>query len=189
MSRHFVAFVILAVTGALLLPDTSWAAAGGLRAGGATAGRFLRTPFIVHRNARAGVLRPGREGVAMPRFGHTRPAAHVRIPPAATGAFSTSRLVRLNHRGYINGWVLPITSGGDSAYIGTPYDPADAIPVYAPPVYAPPFAEDTEAPVQRSLLPRLTNAREETATPDACRSERVTVPASEGEREILVVRC
>ena len=33
----------------------------------------------------------------------------------------------------------------------------------------------------------LLRPREENA--DACRSERVTVPAAEGEREITVVRC
>jgi hypothetical protein len=36
-------------------------------------------------------------------------------------------------------------------------------------------------------MPRLSSAREEGQ--DACRSERVTVPAGEGEREITVVRC
>lgn len=192
MSRNFVALTGLAVAGALLLPDTSWGL-GGMRGGGGgmRAGGFLRAaPVIVNRNPRAGILHRGAPGMARPHFRSTvtgspfHAARHLRLPRQATGAFSTSNVYRLSHRGYISGWLFPITTWGDSSYIGTPYDPAETIPVYAP--YPP---EDLGAPAARPLLPRLTNAGEENANQDACRSEKVTVPASEGEREITVVRC
>jgi len=188
MLRNFVALTILAVTGMLLLPDTS-SAAGGMRAGGGMRGAGFRAPFIVHRNARAGILRQHPRGIAMPRPSHfaprvSLPLSHVRIPPAATSAANYLSRIRLSHRAYISGWSFPLTTSPDAAYIGTPYDPAEAIPVYAP--YLP---ENPPAPAARPLLPRLTNAAEENPNGDACRSERVTVPAAEGEREILVVRC
>ena len=59
----------------------------------------------------------------------------VKIPPAATGAFTFrgSRLVRLDHgRHRKGGLILPVTGYGDFGYFGAPYDPAEAIPVYAP---------------------------------------------------------
>jgi hypothetical protein len=70
-------------------------------------------------------------------------------------------------------------AGGDlgySGYIGMPYDPAEIVPVYGPA----PAAEEPAEPA-RAAAPRAEN--------DACRSERVTVPSSGGEREITVVRC
>jgi len=94
-----------------------------------------------------------------------------------------SHLTRRHHRIYHAGWSFPVTIGGEVDYIGTPYDPAELIPVYGP---APEPAEPATAPTQRAA-PRVSATRED--NPDACRSERVTVPASEGEREITVVRC
>jgi hypothetical protein len=182
MLRNFVALTGLALTGVMLLAEPSLAGFGGVRGGGVRAGGF-RAPVIIHRNARAGLLRQGQSprAVTLPRHHQIAPA-HVRIPPVAQGAFTTTHLFRLNHRAYVNGWVFPVTTYGETGYIGTPYDPAEAIPVYAP--YPP---AEADPPAQRPPMPRLTNAREDNQ--DACRSERVTVPATEGEREILVVRC
>ena len=63
-----------------------------------------------------------------------------------------------------------------------PYDPAEIIPVYGP---AP--AVVRRGRTGRCAARALPRARDENA--DACRSERVTVPAADGEREITVVRC
>ena len=100
--------------------------------------------------------------------------------------------MRRHFRGSIAGYVFPFTSEGygDAPYLGTPYDPADAIPVYTPPsVYSVPADGQDVAPPSRQLAPRQTGLRGENQ--DACRSERVTVPESNGngEREINVVRC
>ena len=67
-----------------------------------------------------------------------------------------------------------------------PYDPAEIIPVYGPP----PAVEEipADAPYAAPTMPpRFSGPRDENA--DACRSERVTVPAADGERAITVVRC
>ena len=101
--------------------------------------------------------------------------------------------MRRHHRGFIAGYGFPFTSEGYGDvpyYLGTPYDPAESIPVYAPPsVYSVPAEDQDAAPPSRRLVPRQSGLREENQ--DACRSERVTVPESSGngEREITVVRC
>jgi hypothetical protein len=149
-------------------------------------------------------------------FFHSGPARAFRhapplIPPSARGfatttparpfatngsnrSFATTtvarpfaHLARRHHRIYHSGWDFPVTFGGDAYpgyYIGTPYDPAEAFPVYGP---APAEDQDpADPPARRApILSRAVNA-----TPgEACRSEQVTVPASEGERTITVVRC
>jgi hypothetical protein len=187
MSRRFVAFAVLALTGAALaVPDPSHAGPGGFRGGGFHAGGIraggFRAPFMP-RGARAGILRTGpgvalRQGAvqlrlpAAPKLAHGLARTTVRAPFA--------RLERQHHRGYYYGYGYPITTYGDTGYYGTPYDPAEAIPVYAPPSI-------TELADPPAPPPRLSSTREDNA--DACRSERVTVPASGGEREITVVRC
>ena len=100
--------------------------------------------------------------------------------------------MRHHHHGTINGYVFPFTTDGydEAPYLGTPYDPAEAIPVYAPAqVYSVPAEDQDAAPPTRRLVPRQSSLRDEVQ--DACRSERVTVPETSGagEREILVVRC
>lgn len=184
MSRRFVAFAVLALVGTVLVvPDPSFAGAGGIR-GGFRAGGF-RAPAIIHRNTRAGILRSGHAAAfrgdvqlrlpAAPRLSHGLARTTVRAPFA--------RLERRHHRRFMSGYyVYPSTIDGDSAYIGTPYDPSEAIPVYGPP----PFA-DLADPPPPFPAPRFSSTREDNQ--EACRSERVTVPASEGEREITVVRC
>lgn len=195
MSRNFVALTILALAGTLLvMPEPSIAGPGGMRGGFAAGG--LRAPMIFHPNARAGILR------ALPRVfpraaalpgGHAFVAGAGRVHGPAAHGFARrtvgdlrSNFVRRHRREVLSGWIYPITTDDESAYIGTPYDPAEAIPVYAPPLVA------DEANPPPAAAPRLSNAaipRDENQ--DACRSERVTVPESkgDGEREIVVVRC
>lgn len=112
----------------------------------------------------------GTVGSPEPRFGRI------------TLAHPRSHLTRRHHRVHHAGWSYPLTVGGEVEYIGVPYDPAEAIPVYGP---APEMGEPASLPAQpaASRLPGPQDSRE------ACPAERVTVPAAEGEREITVVRC
>jgi hypothetical protein len=175
MARHFVAFGLLALAGVLVLPEPVEA---GIRGG--ARGHF-RAPLILQHHPRA-ILRTGRialpHGVALPL--PARPKLH-RGPVRITLAAPWSRLHRLHHGRHLTGWIYPITIGSDAAYVGTPYGPAETIPVYAPQP-----ADETD-PLPPRMTPRLSNAPAENQ--DACRAERVTVPAVEGEREITVVRC
>jgi hypothetical protein len=94
-----------------------------------------------------------------------------------------------HHHRYLSAYVYPFTTWDDGSYIGVPYDPGAAIPVYGPAAVmdpAPAMDPAADPPAPR-LVPRLSSARDENQ--DACRSERVTVPVGEGEREITVVRC
>jgi hypothetical protein len=94
-----------------------------------------------------------------------------------------ARLERRHHHRYVWPYIYPSTTDGDGyGYFGTPYDPLEGIPVYSPPSIT-----DMDAPPPPALAPRMSSTREENG--EACRSERVTVPAAEGEREITVVRC
>lgn len=183
MLRNFVAFAALALGAVLVLPDSSLAGGGGIR-GGFRGG--LRAPFIGHRHVRGGILRtaPFRSGAPLAAPHHLPAALHL---PARNLARTTvrapfARLERRHHQAYIYGSTYPVTTDNDAAYIGTPYDPGEAIPVYAPPSLA--GLADPPAP---PAAPKLSGTRDENQ--DACRSERVTVPAAEGEREITVVRC
>jgi hypothetical protein len=88
------------------------------------------------------------------------------------------KFARRHHGAYYTGWSFPVTYAGEEPiYIGIPYDPSEAIPVYGPAI-----TEVGETPA-----PRLSSARPQHTDP--CAAERVTVPASEGEREITVIRC
>ena len=151
MSRHFFALTILALAGtALVLPEASARSSfsGGGRVGGFAA------PFAAPHHARLGPSRrvPGAYGAILQRpfvAPASRPAAH-----AIAHGFGRNiapdlraRFVRRHHRGSIAGYVYPFTSEGygDAPYLGTPYDPAEAIPVYAPPqVYPVPAEIDNE---------------------------------------------
>ena len=198
MLRRCVALTILALAGtALVLPEASARPAG--IPGGARLGGF-KAPFAAHRTMRAGPAHraAGAYGAILQRpfvGPGSRPARHFvahgfgrNIAPDLR-----SRFVRRHHRGSIAGYGFPFTSegyGDAPYYLGTPYDPAEAIPVYAPPsVYSVPAEDQDAAPPSRPLVPRQTGLRDESQ--DACRAERVTVPESsgEGEREILVIRC
>ena len=192
MSRRFVALTVLALTGAALaLPEPAFAA-GGIRGGGG-----FRGPPVMRHSPRA-ILRAPLRAIARPAFrprlghgfrphdfGHARHA----IPPSPHGFATTTplrpfgRLARRHHGIYHSGWYFPTTIGGDFGYIGIPYDPAEAIPVYGP---APAYDEPADPPA-RPATARVTNT--EDPNRDACRAESVTVPAGDGERTIKVVRC
>src|SRR5205807_6441174 len=170
MSRNIVALAVLAVSGvALIVPDPSFARGGGVRGGF----HGLRAPAIIARHPHANILRHGlrpnnfqfRHPV-IPRLPHGLARTTVRAPFV--------RLARRHHGAFVSSWIYPTTTHDASSYIGMPYDPGTAIPVYGPAAGA--AQADPPAP---PLAPRLSSAREENQ--EACRSERVTVPASEGE--------
>ena len=188
MSRNIVAFAALAVAAvALLAPDPSFGGSGGMRTGFHGA---LRAPVIIPRHRHIGIPRP----VFRPRPIQLGPLVAPRplIAPPLTPALARTtvrapfaRLSRRSHGAYVYastyGSTYPITSNDEGAYFGMPYDPGTSIPVYGP---SPAAAEQADPPLP---APRLSDIREENHEP--CRSERVTVPAAEGEREITVVRC
>lgn len=191
MLQKFAAFAVFAVAGtALLVPDASFAAGGGrgFSGGGFRAGGFhsraVRVPFMSHRVARPGFMHGPRVGVRPPpsRFVAPLPLrTHVGKPFAHLGQRHHYR-----HRyGYGDGWIAPYTTWDDGryGYVGIPYDPGAAIPVYGPAPAVDPMA-DPPAP---RYAPRISGVPNDSQ--DACRAERVTVPAGEGEREITVVRC
>ena len=175
MSRNIIALATLALTGAVLvMPDTSFARGGGFRGGF----HGVRAPMIIARHARPHIPRVGFRAHAVlpaaPHLAHALARTTVRAPFA--------RLARRHHGNFVSSWIYPTTTDGETSYIGMPYDPGAAISVYAPA----PAAEQADPPPSPPA-PRLSGTRDENQ--EACRSERVTVPASEGEREITVVRC
>ena len=181
MSRKSVALAALALAGALVvLPDPTVARGGGMRGGfsGVRGPVFIRRPvhtLPAHLHARPIQARPIQfRHPALPHVPNLLARTTVRAPFA--------RLSRRSHSAYLYGSTYPITGDDEGAYFGIPYDPGAAIPVYGP---APLIRDIDPAPLP--LLPRLSGMREEYQ--DACRSERVIVPATEGDREILVVRC
>ena len=178
MSRKIVALAALTLTGALLVaPGPSSARGGGMRG----AFHSVRPPVFVPRGPRVHLPRPRLH--AQPT--HFRHPVLPRTPPllarTAVGA-PFARLTRRSHGAYIYGSSYPITGDDEAAYYGTPYDPGAGIAVYGPA----PLIQDIDSP-PLPRVPRLSSVRDETG--EACRAERVTVPAAEGEREILVVRC
>jgi hypothetical protein len=175
MSRKIVALAALALTAALIaVPDPSVARGGGMRGGFSGA----RGHAFIPRHVRT-----------LPAHIRTQPIQfrHPALPHVPNLLARTTvrapfvHLSRRSHGAYIYGSTYPITGEDEGAYFGVPYDPAADIPVYGP------------APLIQNLdpalppPPRLTGMRDENQ--EACRSERVTVPATEGERDILVVRC
>jgi hypothetical protein len=191
MSRNIVALAALAVAGlALIVPDPSFARSGGMRSGFHGA---LRAPVIIPRHRHIGTSRPVFRPNPVqfrPLVAPHRPLIAPRLTPAlarTTVRAPFARLSRRSHGAYVYGSnygsTYPITSNDEGAYYGMPYDPGTPIPVYGP---APTAAEQAD-PAQPASTPRFSGVREEDQ--EACRSERVTVPAAEGEREITVVRC
>jgi hypothetical protein len=210
MVRNLVAGAVLAIAGTLFsVPESALA---GPRGGAMPA---FRPAMMPHTAARPQFFfRPPHRGA----FGHHRapsPRAYGTIKPttpygtvkpmtpygtvAATRPYGTvgnpvprfgritlshprSHLTRRHHRAYHAGWSYPLTVGGEVEYIGIPYDPAERIPVYGP-------ATETEDPAPVRAQPAAARPSGLQENGDACRSERVTVPAAEGEREITVVRC
>jgi hypothetical protein len=170
---------------------------GGLRAPG-----FVHTPKFIFRAGTLHGIRhhaPGAYGTvkAFTPYGTVKPfAPYGTVKPfapygtvAASHAFGTAapkhhpvkpKFARRHHAAYHTGWNFIVTYAGDApSYIGVPYDPSEAIPVYGPAYgdtdLAPPSAQ-------------VSGTREENAP--ACRSEQVTVPGETGgDREIMIVRC
>jgi hypothetical protein len=201
MVRNLVACAVLAFAGTLFsVPEPALAGArGGAMPAFRPAMMHAARPqffFRAHRSfAPGGHYRappsPRAYGTIRPTTpygttGATRPYGTVGNPAPRFGritlAHPRSHLTRRHHRAYHLGWSYPLTVGGEVDYIGTPYDPAERIPVYGPTIQP----AETAVPIQPAGS-RLSAPRED--NPDACRSERVTVPAAEGEREITVVRC
>ena len=206
MSVKFAAFALLAATGTVLVASEPAVSAGGARF--APAPRIALPPIARH----PGFFRPSLRS----EFAHSGPARAFRnprplvhIPPSARGYATTTparpyattgshrpfatttlerpfaHLTRRHHRIYHSGWSFPVTFGGDAYpgyYIGTPYDPAEAFPVYGP---APADDPVDPPPARAPAMSRAAGA----AQGEACRSEQVSVPSSEGERTITVVRC
>ena len=186
MLRKFVGFAALTLAGAVLLvPDATFARGGGGGFRGGFHAGGLRAPFMIRHNPRAGLLRAP-HAVGIRQIGPFPAGTHLTHGPTRTHVASPfSHLERRHHHRFINnGWIYPITIGDDASYIGTPYDPDETIPVYAPPAIT--ETDPIADPPAPRLVPRLSSARDENQ--DACRSERVTVPAGEGDREITVVR-
>lgn len=174
MSRKIVALAALALSGAMLgMPDPSSARGGGFHG--------TRGPVFFRHHGRVHV--PEARFHANPiQF---RPPVLPHLPNALARTTVRAPFVHLSRRSqgtYIYGSTYPITGEDEGAYFGMPYDPGAAIPVYGPG----PLIQNVD-PAPPLASPRLSVARDENQ--EACRSERVTLPASEGEREILVVRC
>jgi hypothetical protein len=176
MTRHSLAFTILALAGAVLtLPDPSFARTS-LRPA------FTGGPFRI-------VVPQGPPHFGGPRIG--RPAMPAATPPVrSTGPTISPRpvvrsaaagpaLFRIHRRGF-RGSVYPVTVYPDGAYYGAPYDPSD-IPVYGPQV-----SEDQQ-PGPALAMP----LRPPVAQPRGCRADQVTVPNASrgGEAQITIVRC
>ena len=193
---------VLVAGAALAVPDASLARGmgGGIGGSGGGMGGFRggiggfrgsaaihRPPFLRHtgpaalgRNGRAfrSTLPPP---VAKQWPVHTRPA-HTHIgKPFAHLARHHHGQHRRSVYGY--GYLYPFTTWDDGNYagnyIGVPYDPGAAIPVYGPA----PLADDARPP---RPVPRI-GLRDDGG--EACRAERVTVPGDKEDREITVVRC
>jgi hypothetical protein len=206
MVRNFVAGAVLAVAGTLF--SLTEPVLAGPRGGAMPAFRPAMMPQAAARPQFffRGAHRPFAPGAFAHRRAHA-PRAYGTVKPttpygtvAATRPYGTvgnpvprfgritlahprSHLTRRHHRAYHLGWSYPLTVGGEVEYIGIPYDPAERIPVYGPATEA-----DDPAPVRAQPAAARPSVPQENG--DACRSERVTVPAAEGgEREITVVRC
>lgn len=201
--KKLVGLAVLALAGtALVVPDASFAR-GGIGGGGGFGGfrgGGFRGPAVIHRapfmprtgpaalgpNGRAfrPILRaPIAKPLPMPPI--ARPiTAHVGKPFAHLGQRHHGQHRRYAFPGY--GYAFPFTTWDDGSYagsyIGIPYDPGAAIPVYAPAPLADP-ALDTPPP---RPVPRI--GMRDTGG-EACNAERVTVPGDKGDREITVVRC
>ena len=171
MTRHSLAFTILALAGALTLPDPSLARASFRPA-------FTTGPFrIVLPGARPRPVAAAPR-IHRPRVAPARAAILGPRPPIARTAAAGPAPFRMHHR--FHGSLYPVTVGTDGSYYGTPYDPSD-IPVYAP-IAAP---EEALGPVVATPgYPAVTQER-------GCRAQHVVVPMANGRgaSEVTIVRC
>lgn len=202
MLRKFVALGVLTLAGAtLVVPDVSFArgGVGGGGFGGFRGGGF-RGPAAIHRApfmVRTGPAALGRNGRA---FRSTLPppiAKRIPVQPQVRPVHTHvgkpfahfAQRHHGHHRRYVfpaYGYAFPFTTWDDGSYagsyIGVPYDPGAAIPVYAPA----PLVEPVLDPPPPRPVPRI-GMRDDGG--ETCRAERVTVPGDKEDREITVVRC
>jgi hypothetical protein len=166
MTRHGL-FAILALTGALTIPDPTLARPSFRPA--FTTGSF-RIVLPTGRPHLSGA--PRVHGIAMMPKPHIVPKPVVRTATAGLEPFR-----RHQHR--VRGTVYPVTVGADASYYGAPYDPSD-IPVYGPAAEA----DDTAPVVTAQPYPVASAER-------GCRAQHVLVPNAgrAGESEITIVRC
>jgi len=195
MLGKFAGLAALTLAGtALIVPDATFAR-GGMGGGGF--GGFhggWRAPAVIHRPpfmTRTGPAALGRNGRA---FRPTPPPVATHLPVHPTGPVPIhlgkpfAHLVPRqhgHHRHFVSGFVYPFTTWDDGtyagSYIGVPYDPGAAIPVYGPAPVDPAIDPPLPPPVPRIGM-RDTGG-------EACRSERVMVPGDKADREITIVRC
>ena len=185
------AFGVLAVTGALLIPST--VGAGGFHGGPAFSIHFagpagiLRQPHVGPRMGRPHLGHPHRIGtgprISAPLHGQeARLPFAPRLPHEAKHENPYAHIARGHHRIVFGGWPYLITTGDDWGYFGTPYGPGETAAAYTPPSIL-----NVSDPPARQVAPRLSGARDDNQ--DACRSERVSVPVRDGDREITIIRC
>lgn len=201
MLRKVVGVAAVALAGAaLLVPDASFAR-GGIGGGGGFGGfrgGGFRGPAAIHRAPfmrRTGPAALGANGRAFRpiRSPSTLPPPVAKPLPVHTHVGKPFAHLGQRHHGHhrrnfydYGGSVYPFTTWDDGtyagSYVGIPYDPGAAIPVYGP---APAADPTLDAPPARPV-PRI--GMRDTGG-EACNSERVTVPGSSGDREITIVRC
>jgi len=196
MLRKFAGLAALTLAGAaLLVPDATFAR-GGMGGGGGFGGfrGGWRAPAVLHRPPvmrRTGTPAFGPNGRAFRSTVPPPTATHLPAQPPTTVPIHLGKpfahLVPRHHghhRHFVSGWIYPFTTWDDGtysgSYVGVPYDPGAAIPVYGP---APvdPVIDPPPPPVPR--IGMRDNGGE------ACSAERVTVPGDKGDREITIVRC
>ena len=194
MLRKFVGLAALTLAGAaLFVPDATFAR-GGMGGGGFSgfhggwrAPAMMRRPPFMRRTGPAAFGPNGRA------FHGTRPPVPRHLPehPIAPAQIHVGKpfahLVPRHHgrhQRFFPGFIYPFTTWdyGDYAgsYIGVPYDPGAAIPVYGP------------APVDPTIdppLPPVPRIGMRDNGGEACSAERVTVPGDKADREITIVRC
>ena len=176
MTRHSLAFTVLALAGVVLtLPDPSFARPSFRPA--FTGGPFRIVvpqgrPHFHHGPRMGGPLIPVKPQVRAAGPGVTV-GPIVRSAAAGRGPF------RMHRRGF-RGSVYPVTVYSDGAFYGTPYDPSD-IPVYGPQV----SEQEQSGPAVAMPL------RAPVAQPRGCRADQVIVPngGRGGESQITIVRC
>jgi len=156
-------------------------------------GAVVRSTPVIRYNPRANLLRPAARTLVRP-YGTVASPVLRHAPPRTGAAFTYSRafhladyrarLIRRHYRGIYAGAYLPYTAYGEVTYLGTPYDPSEAI------VEEPAEPAGLTAPPARPRAPTIMSIHDQN-TGDACKSEKVTVPQSRGsgDVEILVVRC
>jgi len=201
MLKKSAALAALTLAGAaLFIPDATFArgGAGGGGFGGGGFGGFRggwRAPSVIHRApfmTRTGPAALGRNGRAFRPLPSTLPPPVAKQLPVTTHIGKPFAHLVPRHHGlhrrnlYGFGYGYPFTTWDDGtysgSYIGIPYDPGAAIPVYGP---APGFDAAIDPPPP-GAVPRI-GMRDDGG--EACRSERVTVPGNGGDREITIVRC